>query len=163
MRWHFTSFSGKFRAAPMRSPALPSLLLLAFVGALVASVACSSQGEGEFCTMANGNNDCQDGLECMAAPGVTGSANDDRCCPIPPAQPTTAACTRNTGTVIDASTEIPDVISDVGSADVSDVGSADVGSADVGSADVGSDAEAGSAEASAPPTPDAGHADALPE
>ena len=152
----------------MRASALPGLLLLAFVGALVASVACSNQGEGEFCTMANGNNDCQDGLECMAAPGVTGSVNDNRCCPIPPAQPTTAACSRNMGTVIDASTEIPDVISDVGSADVADVGSADVGSADagsadVGSADVGSDAEAGSAEASAPPTPDAGHADALPE
>jgi hypothetical protein len=127
----------------MRAPALPRLLLLAFVGAVLASVACSNQGEGEFCTMANGNNDCQDGLECLAAPGVTGSAsvNKNRCCPIPPAQPTTSACALNTSTMIDASTEIPDVISNLGS-----------------------DAEAGSApEASAPPTPDAGHADALPE
>jgi hypothetical protein len=160
----------------MRAPALPGLLLLAFVGAVVASVACSNQGEGEVCDTANGNNDCQDGLFCdMSPPGVPASSvNRDRCCPIPPAQPTTAACTLSTSTVIDASTEIPDVISNVGSD--AEAGSAPEGSAppDAGHdadasteipdviSDVGSDAEAGSApEGSAPP--DAGHADALPE
>jgi hypothetical protein len=123
----------------MRVPSLPALLLLAFVGAATASVACSNQGEGEFCDPNNGNNDCQDGLECIAAPGVTSAVNRDRCCPIPPAQPTTTACSLSTTTVIDAATEVPDVIP------ASEP-----------------DAEAdGSPEASA--TPDAGHGDALPE
>jgi hypothetical protein len=161
MRWHFTSFSGKFRAAPMRAHALPGLLLLALVGAVLAS-ACSNQGEGEFCTIANGNNDCQDGLECMAAPGVTASVNKNRCCPIPPGQPTTSACALNTSTVIDASTEIPDAIP--GSTPDAEAGSSSEASAPA-SPDATVDAGTEMADVTTVPeaTPDAGHADALPE
>ncbi len=89
-------------------PAVPALLLLAFVAFATAAVACSNQGEGDFCDALNGNNDCQDGLECIPAPGITGGANRDRCCPTPPALPTTSACSLNTSTVIEASTEVPD-------------------------------------------------------
>ena len=127
----------------MRAPALPGLLLLAFVGAVSASVACSNQGEGDYCDTANGNNDCQDGLFCdPMPPGVPVSAvtPHNRCCPIAPAQPTTAACSMSVG-VLDASTEVPDAI-----------------------AASGSDAGAGNApEASPGPSQDAGHADAPPE
>jgi hypothetical protein len=124
----------------MRAPSLPALLLLAFVGAVTASVACSNQGEGEFCSPSNGNNDCQGGLQCQAAPGLPATVNRDRCCPIPPAQPTTAACSLNTTTVIDAATE--------------------VGDAFPGSE---SGAEAGSPPEASAAAPDAGHEDALPE
>jgi hypothetical protein len=92
----------------MRAPALPAVLLFSLFSFATAAVACSNQGEGEFCDANNGNNDCQDGLECAPAPGVTGGANRDRCCPMPPATPTTAACSLNTSTVIEASTEVPE-------------------------------------------------------
>jgi hypothetical protein len=87
----------------------PALLAFAFAAALTAAVACSNQGEGEFCDTNNGSNDCQDGLACVPAPGLSATlTNRDRCCPILPALPTTSACALNTTTVIDASTEVPD-------------------------------------------------------
>ena len=151
----------------MRAPALSAVLLLAFVGALSASAACSNQGEGEFCNTSNGNNDCQDGLECKAAPGVpSGAVNADRCCPIPPAQPTTAVCSQPAGVGTDASTEVGDVFS-------APVPDAEAGSAPETSAvpvpDAAPEAEAGGMpEASAVPgreagSADAASADALPE
>jgi hypothetical protein len=94
----------------------PALLCFAAVACLTASIACSNQGEGEFCNSFNGNNDCQDGLECVPAPGLSAGLTDrDRCCPIPPAQPTTAACSVNTNAVIDADTEVPDAQTGPGS------------------------------------------------
>ncbi len=149
----------------MRRPSLPALLLLAFVGAVTASVACSNQGEGEFCNSNNGNNDCQDGLECIAAPGVSATVNRDRCCPTPPAQPTTVECSLPTTTLIDAATEVPDVIvlsgpdAEAGSApEASAAPDAEAGSTQEASAvvpDAASDAHAS--------TPDAGPGDALAE
>ncbi len=85
-----------------------ALLVPAFLAVVMAS-ACSNQGEGDFCDPNNGNNDCDTGLECVAAPGLSGgTVNRNRCCPIAPAQPTTSACSLNTSTVIEAGTEVPD-------------------------------------------------------
>ena len=148
----------------MRAPTLPAVLLLAFMGALSATAACSNQGEGEVCSTANGNNDCQDGLFCQSpAPGVPPTlVNAARCCPIPPAQPTTAACSHSTG-VIEASTEVGDVFVVPEGAPTSDA----VSEAEAASSPETSVAEAGAAEARAPeasaPGPDASSADALPE
>lgn len=149
----------------MRASALPGLVLLAFVGALVASVACSNQGEGQFCDTANGNNDCQDGLECLRAPGVMASAgqNPNRCCPIPPAQPTTPECSLNTSALTDASTAVGNLPE--GGAEAGNPGEA---SAPEASAAEASAAEASAGEASVPEAssdsgPDAGSPDALPE
>jgi hypothetical protein len=144
----------------MRAPALPALLLLALVASMTAAVACSNQGEGDFCDSNNGNNDCQDGLECVPAPGVTGSVNRDRCCPVLPAQPTTAACSLSTTTVIDAATEVPDG-SNLPSPGAEAGGASEAGAAD-GAADVVSIDSAGDVVA----TPEAsidGGADASPE
>jgi hypothetical protein len=133
MRWHFTPFSGKFRAAPMRAPALSALALLALLGVVTSFTACSNQGEGEFCDMNNGSDDCQSGLVCEKAPGITAAVNPTRCCPIPPAQPTTSACSLPTTTTLDASTEVPDVIPGIGP-DV-EAGSLNAASADAGHGD----------------------------
>jgi hypothetical protein len=90
-RWRFAPISGKFRAAPMRAPAL---LALAAVATLFVALACSNQGEGEVCDINNGNNDCQSNLVCARAPGVNeqSTPNVFRCCP-PEGQPgTVPAC-----------------------------------------------------------------------
>jgi hypothetical protein len=87
----------------------PALLLFAVLASFAALVACSNQGEGEYCDLSNGNNDCQSGLECIPAPGLSGDLTSrNRCCPIPPAQATTSACELNTTTVLDASAAIGD-------------------------------------------------------
>ncbi len=143
----------------MRAPRLPALLLLALVASMTAAIACSNQGEGEYCDTNNGNNDCQDGLACVPAPGVTGTVNRDRCCPVLPAQPTTAACSLSTTTVIDAATETFDgslATPGVEAGAASEAGAAD-GASDVVSIDSAGDVVA---------TPDAGvegGADASPE
>ena len=83
----------------MRISALASLAPFALftgVAALLATIACSNQGEGDYCDLQNGNNDCQSGLTCIAAPGLAGMATPTRCCPTPPALPTKAACMGST-------------------------------------------------------------------
>jgi hypothetical protein len=140
----------------------PALLLFAVVTSLAASLACSNQGEGEFCSQSNGDNDCQGGLSCVPAQGLsTALTNRDRCCPIPPAQPTTAACSISTTTVIDAATEVPDAIAtpapDAEAGSPTEASVADA-TGDVVSADAPGDAVI--------PSPDASHeagADASPE
>ncbi len=73
---------------------------------MIASIACSNQGEGEFCTV---DSDCQSGLVCDSkAPGVTGTVNTSRCCPSPPSPGTTPACMATQGQ-IDSGTEVGDV------------------------------------------------------
>jgi hypothetical protein len=144
----------------------PALLAFAFVAALIAAAACSDQGEGEFCDPNNGNNDCQSGLECVPAPGLSPTlTNRDRCCPILPALPTTTACALNTNTVIDASTEVPDAPigpgPDAEAGSASEAGPAEA-AADGPSADAPSDAKGDAVV----PTPEAGlegGADASPE
>lgn len=74
----------------MRSRTRPSLALLASgslaaLVALAAVGACNNQGEGGVCDPAS--DDCQAGLQCQ-----TFSGGPNRCCPVPPAQPTTQIC-----------------------------------------------------------------------
>ena len=67
---------------------------------LVFFFACSKQGEGQHCSTTNGNNDCDDGLECK--PPNSGRAcetNPDLttcspalCCPPRPAHSNVEAC-----------------------------------------------------------------------
>jgi hypothetical protein len=142
----------------MRAPALPSLLLLALVASMTTAIACSNQGEGEFCDSNNGNNDCQEGLQCVPGLGVpaAGIVNRDRCCPVPPAQPTTAACSSPSATVIDASTEAPDG-SDLTTTPVAEAG----GPSEAGAADgAGDDVSIDSAAVATPDAAPEGGADA---
>jgi hypothetical protein len=91
---------------------------VAIVVSLAASVACSDQGEGEYCSMDNGvtGGDCQNGLECVAAPGVgAGVADPHRCCPVDLSQATTAVCMAST-VQLDASNEIGDAFPQAASA-----------------------------------------------
>lgn len=61
----------------LRTTALP--LLAATVAAAALFAACSQQGEGERCTIENGNDDCGEGLVCTSAEQLGGNA--DICCP----------------------------------------------------------------------------------
>lgn len=52
--------------------------------------ACSDASEGEGCDLANGNDDCDEGLICRGAWEVRASGSV--CCPAPPAKPSASAC-----------------------------------------------------------------------
>jgi len=69
------------KAVMKRSRAL-AFVGAAIVGAWFAVAACSNQGEGERCEIANGDDDCttSEDLVCTAAALLNGS-NSDRCCP----------------------------------------------------------------------------------
>ena len=118
---------------------------LCFVVAALASVVlssgCSSQGEGEFCDFANGNNDCQSNLVCVEqAPGLVGMTGitPSRCCPSDSTQATTSACMANVGG-LDASNEVVDAsaVDAPSETSASDAGGADATEA---SADAAHDA-----------------------
>ncbi len=141
-----------------------ALLVPAFLAAVIAS-ACSNQGEGDFCDANNGNNDCETGLQCMAAPGLSGGlVNRDRCCPIPPAQATTSACALNTSNILDGSMEVPDAFA-LGVPDAAagaETGAPEAGAAEAGAAETGvPDATVAPVEGGA--VPDAAGADGTPE
>ena len=155
----------------MRISALASLAPFALftgVAALVASIACSNQGEGDYCDPQNGNNDCQNGLTCETAPGLAGGAvtTPSRCCPTPPAPATKAVCM---GSVVDAGTpnEVGDAqvppASDAGADAAADANTSDGSSPDATVSEAGS--EEPDAEAGAAPAADAsdGASDSAPE
>ena len=66
----------------------PRVWFLAITLALLG--ACSDASEGEGCDLANGNDDCDEGLICRGAWEVRASGSV--CCPAPPAQPSASAC-----------------------------------------------------------------------
>lgn len=84
-----------------------------FCGALLLLFAagfggCAGQGEGDLCNRQagnNGNDDCQNGLECDTS--VTSTPGFGRCCPGNRALATTTTCKGGTGP-IDASPVPPD-------------------------------------------------------
>ena len=82
-----------------------SLLAVPVLAAGIFVVACSDEGEGQPCSLANGSNDCQANLICMAPPGRSNSPAV--CCPQNPAQATTPECALPGG-IIDASSAPPD-------------------------------------------------------
>ena len=91
-----------------------SFASFAGVAALLAAIACSNQGEGEFCDINAGvpGGDCQDGFQCVAAPGLetTSGGSRDRCCPVAGGVPTTTVCMAN-AVQFDGSTEVIDASS----------------------------------------------------
>lgn len=71
-----------------------TIVTLALTAGWFALVACSNQAEGDRCQTANGNDDCQDGLICLASTQVNTNYNSaDRCCPVDRATATHPACT----------------------------------------------------------------------
>ena len=104
---------------------------LAFVVALaVAAVGCSLQAEGERCSVANGNSDCESPLVCTKHELLTGSTVD-RCCPSDRSQATTSTCaitftgatdagSSPTTPLVDAGATSDSGVSDAASADASD-------------------------------------------
>lgn len=59
--------------------------------------ACGNAGEGDYCEVDNGNDDCQNGLTCQ--PAGTGAI----CCPQDPALATTPGCSKSATAGQDAS------------------------------------------------------------
>ncbi len=66
------------------------------VGALVSS--CSKQSEGDRCDVLNNDEDCDGGLECVAASELLNS-EADRCCPPEGDRVSDSSCRRRTGSV----------------------------------------------------------------
>jgi hypothetical protein len=84
---------------------------LAALFAFAVLFACSNQGEGGRCdhqASNGGNDDCQDGLICWQASSLGNGAGYDACCPVDRTTATTAVCSLNQATGIDASSVIPD-------------------------------------------------------
>ena len=132
-------------AEPSMARRIVSSLFLALVVAASAG-ACSNEGEGQPCSTLNGNNDCDDGLQCVAPPGGMNATNaPEVCCPVPPAQPTTPECSTPSFTLGDSSTAAPD-----GHADGASDASSDVSSdtASEGAADAASDGSSSDGAAS---------------
>lgn len=54
--------------------------------------ACSNYGEGERCQFDNGNEDCENGLQCLPSAQVNQGFGGDRCCPPDRSRATHPAC-----------------------------------------------------------------------
>ena len=71
--------------------------------------ACSNNGEGERCQVNNNNDDCADGLICLASSQVNPSYNSsDRCCPVDRTRASHPACTLLQNSVAGDSAPPPD-------------------------------------------------------
>jgi hypothetical protein len=146
----------------MRISALASLVpfaLFAGVAALIASIACSNQGEGDYCDLLNGDNDCQSGLICTTPPGLAGMpGTNTRCCPPSAAQATKAVCM---GAANDSGppTEVGDVFVEASP----DASVADGPSSDGPAPEASTEAGPSEAGADAGPAPSADASDGAPE
>jgi hypothetical protein len=65
---------------------LTPLLAAALLPALASFPGCSSESEGQPCSLANGNNDCNNGLICETPPNGNATNAPAVCCP-PAGQP----------------------------------------------------------------------------
>lgn len=116
-----------------------AVTMLTLGGWLVLS-ACSNNAEGERCQTANNNDDCEQGLICLASSQVNPSYNSsDRCCPVDRTQATHPACTLLTNPVAGDSSPPADT------GPAQDTGTSDTGT-DTG-VDSGTDADAGDPDA----------------
>lgn len=74
--------------------------LLLAGGLTAALAACSRQGEGERCSLLNGNRDCDGGLVCTPASELrSGDDGVDRCCPVEVSSDTDRRCLPRVGGV----------------------------------------------------------------
>ena len=83
------------------------LLPVPLLAALAVAAACSNEGEGQPCSIDNGNDDCQDGYACVAPPNKNATNAPYVCCPGAGQPPTTPECTTN-GAVDSGSSEPPE-------------------------------------------------------
>ena len=111
-------------------------LLVAVGGFIAIASACSNQGEGERCEIANGNDDCKtdEGLSCYPA-GQLVDQTSDRCCPTDRSKATHPVCRTPVDIVGDAATP-----ADTGPAPSGDASTADTGTQDASTEDASSDA-----------------------
>jgi hypothetical protein len=106
------------------------------IGGWLVLSACSNNGEGERCQFNNNNDDCQDGLLCLASSQVNPSYNNsDRCCPADRTKATHPACTLLQNPVAGDSSPPPDT-----GPTNPDTGTTDTGTTDTGTTDTGADA-----------------------
>lgn len=115
----------------MTRPVKKSLFVASFVTALFGGVvligACSQQKEGEVCSTANGNDDCDTDNNLQCDPAVQlNNVTSDRCCPIDRTKATHPACINptNVGTS-DAAAPGNTTVPDSGTSNASDAGSTD--------------------------------------
>jgi hypothetical protein len=59
---------------------------------------CGKQGEGERCSILNGNQDCEGSLICVRADDLRSSDDVSRCCPSDASSASDSRCARLTGT-----------------------------------------------------------------
>ena len=122
------------------------VLMASMLCGIVTLAACSNQAEGERCQAENGNDDCQDGLVCLAATQKTFNGgvglvnapynNSDRCCPYERSTASHPACVLLQTTVTgDAAAPpadtgpTPDATTDASQPDTSTVDAADAADA----------------------------------
>ena len=128
---------------------------LVFLGlALFLAAACTTQSEGQRCQIANGNDDCDNGLVCVEGKLITlpggGNSNADICCPVDrtqavedicklsPVTPGSDASIPDTGTTDSATdTGAKDGASDAGDASTDGASSDGAGDASSDAADSG--------------------------
>lgn len=71
-----------------------SIVLCVMLGGFVTLAACSNYAEGDRCEVLNGNEDCQDPLQCTPKAQLNVPYNSsDRCCPVNRATASHPACT----------------------------------------------------------------------
>lgn len=97
----------------------PGLAL--FVALALAAVGCSLQAEGERCSVANGNGDCEGALLCTKHEQLTGTTVD-RCCPTDRSQATTTECAITFTGSSDAGSSPTEPLVDAGSSTATDAG-----------------------------------------
>lgn len=109
-------------------------LFVALGGFIALATACSNQGEGERCEVANGNDDCKtdEGLICYRADQLA-DRTSDRCCPADRTKAKHPVCQTPVNIVGDAATP-----ADTGPPPTSDAG--DAGAKEAGPEDASSDA-----------------------
>ena len=105
------------------------------LGGWLVLTACSNNGEGERCQVNNNDDDCEQGLICLASSQVNPSYNSsDRCCPIDRTTASHPACTLLRNPVAGDSAPPPDT-----GPSNPDTGTTDTGTPDTG-VDTGVDA-----------------------
>ena len=139
------------RHVTLRSSRVRAIALGMALGlGLAAHAGCSNQGEGERCDKRGdngGNDECQDGLECVAQDIL--KQNSDRCCPPDRTKAVTAICrepasvTNSTPPLADTGTAGDSAATDATTGDASVGDATKTDGAPVGDASVADVADAG--------------------
>jgi hypothetical protein len=71
---------------------LLSFLTVPVLATFVVLSACASESEGYPCSQSNGNDDCNDGLQCVVPPNPNATNAPMVCCPVQGQPATTPEC-----------------------------------------------------------------------